>query len=246
MDLYEPIDVPKPVDDGVWIVDGPIERMRLIAWLSMPFSTRMAMVRLESGGLWVWSPTRLSPGLRAHVAALGEVEHIVSPNRLHYAHVAAWKAAYPRAVAWASPGVRARARSQGIEVTFDRDLGDVAEAPWAAEIDQLVFRGSPLLEEVVFFHRRSRALLVADLIQSFEPAKLSFGERLLTRLGGVVDPDGKAPADLRLSFIGHRRAAQSCAARILAWKPERVILAHGRWYPRDGERELRRSLRWLD
>lgn len=31
----------------------------------------------------------------------------------------------------------------------------------------------------------------------------------------------------------------------LGWNPERIILAHGRWYRRDGTAELRRAFRWL-
>lgn len=34
--------------------------------------------------------------------------------------------------------------------------------------------------------------------------------RLLTRLAGTVDPDGKAPLDLRLSFLGRRDQARAC------------------------------------
>jgi hypothetical protein len=32
---------------------------------------------------------------------------------------------------------------------------------------------------------------------------------------------------------------------MLAWKPEKVIMAHGRWYERGGTEELRRAFRWL-
>jgi hypothetical protein len=32
---------------------------------------------------------------------------------------------------------------------------------------------------------------------------------------------------------------------VLAWEPEKVIVAHGRWYERDGTKELRRAFRWL-
>jgi hypothetical protein len=32
---------------------------------------------------------------------------------------------------------------------------------------------------------------------------------------------------------------------ILAWHPQRVILAHGRWYERDGAAELKRAFSWL-
>lgn len=39
--------------------------------------------------------------------------------------------------------------------------------------------------------------------------------------------------------------AAACLERMLAWKPERVVLAHGRWYDHDGSAELRRAFRWL-
>ena len=41
------------------------------------------------------------------------------------------------------------------------------EPDWAADIDQVVVHGSFALTEVVFFHRRSRTALFADLIQNF-------------------------------------------------------------------------------
>jgi hypothetical protein len=31
---------------------------------------------------------------------------------------------------------------------------------------------------------------------------------------------------------------------MLEWQPERVILAHGRWYPENGVAELKRAFRW--
>jgi hypothetical protein len=65
------------------------------------------------------------------------------------------------------------------------------------------------------------------------------------RLGGATDPDGKAPIDMRLSFIRHRRALRASVLRMLAWNPERVIIAHGPWYERDGATELRRAFRWV-
>jgi hypothetical protein len=32
---------------------------------------------------------------------------------------------------------------------------------------------------------------------------------------------------------------------MIAWDPERIILAHGRWYERNGTAELKRAFRWL-
>lgn len=244
MKLYQPLNVPEPVAEDVWVVNGPLVRMAAMG-MSMPFPTRMVVVRLPSGELFLHSPTEIDDGLRAALDRLGTVRHLVSPNRIHYAHIASWKRAYPDAIAWASPGVRARAASQRMEVQFDRDLGDAPAPEWADVLDQLVFRGSKALEEVVFFHRPSRTLLLADLIENFELDRLSGGMRWMARLGGVVDPDGKAPFDLRLTFLGRKKAARAALARMVAWKPERITLAHGRWYPSDGERELARAFRWV-
>ncbi len=92
---YAPLSTLKPLSDGVWWVDGPVGRMRL-GPVSLPFPTRMAVIRLRAGGLWIWSPTAPSPGLFAELDALGPVEHLVSPNRFHYASIGAWKRRYPR------------------------------------------------------------------------------------------------------------------------------------------------------
>src|SRR5207253_182649 len=48
------------------------------------YPTRMAVIRLSGGGLFLWSPIPLTDGLRAEVDALGEVSHIVAPNSLHH------------------------------------------------------------------------------------------------------------------------------------------------------------------
>lgn len=193
----------------------------------------------------MWSPTEPDGGLRAEIDALGPVRHLVSPNKIHYAHIAAWKRIYPEAKAWASPGVRERAASQGIDVSFEADLGDQPEEAWRGDLDQLVFRGSRFMEEVVFFHRRTRTLILADLIENFEPEKIGGAWRSLLRSAGATDPDGKAPIDLRLTFLGGKDAARASFERVLSWEPERVIVVHGRPYERDGAAELRRAFRWL-
>ncbi len=205
----------------------------------------MVVVRLSGGELFVWSPVEFDEGLRSRIDTLGEVRHLVSPNKIHYAHIAAWKQAYPEAIAWASPGAGERAASQNIEVSFDAELGDAAEPEWSGDLDQLVFRGSRYMEEVVFFHRKTKTAILADLIENFEPSKVGGVHGWLTRLAGAAHPDGKAPLDLRLTFLGRKAEARTSFERMLAWSPDKVIMAHGRLYERNGAAELRRAFRWL-
>lgn len=237
---YEPLDTPKPVAADIWLIDGPA-----IRFYGLPFSTRATLVRLADGGLWVHSPTRLTKALAAKVEALGPVRHLIAPNWIHYAYVSQWQARFPEATSWAAPGVARRARSHGMTLRFDHDLAQEAPPDWAGEIDQMIVRGSSVHREAVFFHRASATLILTDLIENFEPGKLGLWLRLATRFGGIADPDGAMPRDMRMTFAKGRDVLREDVRRMIAWAPERVILAHGRWYETDGAAELQRAFRWV-
>ncbi len=236
---YEPLNTPKPVARDIWVIDGPAQR-----FYGLPFSTRATVVRLENGDLWVHSPTALVDALRDDLAALGPVRHLVAPNWIHYAHIADWQATWPDAIAWAAPGVVARAAKHGLMLRFDHDLGSEGEAPWRGQLDQMIVEGSKLHREVVFHHRASRTLILTDLIENFETSKLPVWMRPLIWLAGIDDPDGKMPPDMRLSF-GKGETLADAVDRMIAWGPERLILAHGRWYHRGAVQELERAFRKL-
>lgn len=183
---YPPINTLKRVADNIWIVDGPVIRFGM-PWPKFPFPTRMTVVRLASGDLFVDSPTPITPPLRASIGY-----------------------------------------------------------PWDGAIDTLPVAGS-YMTEVEFFHRASRTLILTDLIENFEPDKVgSLFLRLLTRIGGVSPPHGGLPRDLRLTFTGqHEQGLKAAVETMLAWDPERVIFAHGRWHQAQGTAELRRAFKWL-
>ena len=243
--LYKPINILKQVGEDIWLVDGPIVKMSMYG-TKIPFPTRMTIVRLRNHDLWCHSPTELTPELKTQIDSLGLVRHLISPNKIHYTHIGTWAEAYPEAIAWASPGVRDRAAQQKIEVRFDADLDNKPPFQWAEDLDQLVFQGSRFMDEVVFFHRQSSTLILTDLIENFELDKVSKRFSWWIKVVGIADPDGQTPLDLRMTFWGQKEQARSCLKRMLQWNPEKVILAHGRWYENDGAAELRRAFRWLE
>ncbi len=57
---YDPVGTLKPVASGIWIADGPVIRFRYLG-LRLPFTSRMTLVRLADGAIWVHSPTALTP-----------------------------------------------------------------------------------------------------------------------------------------------------------------------------------------
>ncbi len=105
-------------------------------------------------------------------------------------------------------------------------------------------RGSFALTEVVFFHRASRTVLFADLIQNFPRDWFTGWRGFVCRLGGIVAPNPGTPRDWRTSFLD-RRAARAALNRILVWPIERVLIAHGDLPAEDGAGFVRRALAWL-
>ncbi|MGF1575295.1 MAG: DUF4336 domain-containing protein [Cyanophyceae cyanobacterium] len=236
---YEPLYTLKHIAPNVWIADGG-----WIRFYGLPFPTRMTVLRLSNGDIWVHSPIADKEGLSAAVAALGSIRHLIAPNWIHYAWVPSWQLRFRKALTWASPGVVKRAASKGMQLRFDRELGNDPPIEWAAEIDQRL-ADSGYHREVIFFHLASRTLVLTDLIENFELDKMPWWTQPLLRLGGVCDPDGRMPRDMAASFQRHSQHLRDLVDSMLAWNPERVILAHGRWYPINGTAELSRAFGWL-
>jgi hypothetical protein len=238
---YGPLGVLKPLAADIWIVEGP-EIAFGVGPLKMPFPTRMTVVRLPDGAVWVHSPIEPSKETVAAVRALGPVRFLIAPNTLHYWWIADWSGLFPEAAVYLAPGLERAAKRP---LPPARRLDGGGDAPWAPAIDQVLVAGG-LLTEVDFFHRPSRTLILTDLIENFEPWRIrSRLLRAVVRLGGVADPDGKAPLDMRLSFLPRRKALRAAVRRMLAWEPERIVMAHGRWYAADGAAELLRAFRWV-
>lgn len=234
---YEPVNILKSIAPNIWIADGG-----RIKFYRVPFPTRMTVVRLSTGDMWIHSPIEISNRLSEQVESLGPVRYLVAPNWIHYASIPAWQQRFPEADTFVSPGVVQRAANQGMQLRYDQELSNTPPAVWAEEFDQRL-ADSGIHRELIFFHRASRSLILTDLIENFESNKVPWWMRPLIRLGGVCDPDGKMPRDMATSFMRHPQHIRSLVADMIAWAPERVVLAHGRWYKENGTAELRRAFR---
>ena len=132
----------------------------------------MTVLRLRNGDLFVHSPIAFDAALADDLGSIGRMRHLISPNQFHYAHIGEWSRAFPDALTWASPGVRRRALARGIDVQFTRDLGSSAPEDWQDEVDQTAVPGG-IFGEIVFFHKRSRTLILTDTILNLELDKAS-------------------------------------------------------------------------
>ncbi|MEF2550519.1 DUF4336 domain-containing protein [Aurantimonas sp. A2-1-M11] len=237
--LYPPTDTLKPVADNLWIVDsGPVKPFGL----ALP--VRMTVVQLADDSLLLHSPTRVTDALQAELEAIGDVAHLVAPSSGHWLHVQEWQKRFPRALAWATPGLRNRIPVRRSGVRFDRDLSAGIEG-WPREIEQILVPGIGGFAETAMFHHASRTLLLADLVQNLQANRLQWLARPLAKLAGVTAPRGRAPVYLRAIVRAKGEVAREAARRLVDLNPERVIFAHGAWFDRDATARLRQALGWL-
>jgi hypothetical protein len=216
----------------IWVAERPQR------FYGLEVGTRMTVMRLADGSLLLHSPVVLDPGLRAELDALGPVRFVVAPNRVHHLYAGRVAESYPNARLWVGPGVE-RKRPDFVYVAV---LGDEAPAEWRDQVDQIFFRGRPYENEVVFFHRASRTLILCDLAFNFGP-RTALPTRFLMRLLRSYGRFG--PSTLDPWLIRDRGAARASLERILAWDFDRVVVAHGEVLDRGGYDALRHGYRWL-
>lgn len=238
--VYPPLDVPKQVADGVWIVDGGPVRA-----FGIPLPVRMTVIRLTSDDLLLHSPTRWTPSLQAELGRLGRIRHLVAPTFAHWKFLPEWRAACPGAAVWGAPGLARRRTVRHAGISFDRQVEAGAPPEWAGEVEAVPVPGGFGFCEAALFHRPTRTAVLADLVVNLEPEKLPWAMRLGARLTGSLAPSGSTPLYLRAILALRRADARRAAAQLLDRAPERVIFAHGRWFQTDGTARLTAALTWL-
>ncbi len=225
----------KDFGPSLYVADGPT-----VSFYGFPYPTRMAVARLSDGSAWVWSPVALTDDLVNFMNAFESVSHIVSPNKIHHLFLEQWREQWPKARIYAPPGLAQRKP----ELQFDAELGDEPDPAWAADIDQVIFRGSLAMEEVVFFHRESRTAIVCDLIQRHPEATMTGWKGMLMRLDSLVGDQGSTPREWRASFL-RRGKARAARAKVLSWQPERLLIAHGNCAQTGATEIIERALGWI-
>ncbi len=223
----------KPLAEGLWSYE-----FDQFMPGGMHFPGRMTVARLADGGLWLHSPGPVTDAVAESLDALGPVKHIVAPNRLHHLHLPSATERFPEAAVHGAPGLAAKRK----DVSFDAELGGVAPEAWRGQFDQLVIEGNPLLNEVVFLHRPSRTLIVADLAFNIQESKGWVAPVVLRMVGAW-----RKPAQSRVWRLTTRdRAAAGGSVRsILDWDFDRLVMAHGTPIEAGAREQLAPLLGWM-
>lgn len=223
----------RQISNDVWVAEQPL---RFIGGVEL--GTRMTALRLRDGGLFLYSPVKLSDELQRALTEIGLPRYVVAPNRFHHLFVGEYRNAFPDIQLFAAPGLPEKRP----DLRFDGVLPDDAPEAWKDELDIEFFAGMPMMNEILVHHRASRSLLLCDLAFQYGP-EAPWLTRTCFRLVGAYDRFG--PTVLEKLLIRDRAKARASLERILSWNFDRVILPHGKILDSGGTQALRDGYHWL-
>jgi hypothetical protein len=217
--------------DGLWTVAFPHR------FLGLHLGTRMTVLRLPDGALWLHSVVAIDDFLADEIQAQGPVRHIVMPSLYHHVYAADAIQRWPVARVYAPAAMRQKRP----ELRIDADLTKTADTAWCGALVPVHLDGSTL-DETMFVHGSTRTLICSDLVENFQSSP-HLGTRLYLKVSGL---EGRVAAGgvVRLTYRD-RPAARKSIERLLTLDFDRIILAHGQVLERGGPAALREAFRWL-
>lgn len=202
----------------IWLKEYPIK------YAGTKFNSRMTIVRLKSGNLFIHSPCNIDDELKDQINELGKVEFIVAPGYYHYFHVASAQKAFLDSETFICPGIEKKLPS----LIFDWILGDRPDSRWAEDFDQVLLRGNKYIWEVAFCHKETKTLILVDLIENFtnKTKDVNWALKLWWKLIFHMWENPKPAPEYQFGWKD-KKAARNSLQTILQWDFDKIIISHG-------------------
>jgi len=214
-----PYSLDEYVPGKIYIVEYPIH------YGGIDLFSRMTVVRLDDGKLWVHSPCKLDKQLKSTIDRLGNVAYIIAPGTFHHLYVSDFQSNYSEAETFLCPGLEKKRPG----LRFDWILGNRPDPRWNSEFDQVAIQGTHIISEVVFVHQSSGTLILVDLLENIGDYYTHEAGLLLKFWWKAVFHmwnNPKAAPEYQIGW-GNKKIVRKCLEKILSWDFDRIILAHG-------------------
>jgi hypothetical protein len=198
----------------------------------MRLPVRSTVVTVKDGRVLISPGSKVS---REELANLGTVTDIVAPNLFHCAGVPKAAEVFNSAKLWVAEG----GRDAKVKIKWSGELNET-QWPYQEELPVLQLKGMPLLSEYLFFHKKSRTLIVADLC--FNMVNQSgLGSWLILSLFGTYNQFGVSKFFLK--FVKDKLAFEKSLGHVFAWNFDNIVVGHGANINGGGRELLLRALK---
>lgn len=245
--LSESLIMLRAIDTDLWVAEQPLK------YFGLEVGTRMTVIRLSQDQLVLIAPIKLQDDIADQLNQLGNVSDIIAPNLYHHLFLNQCKQRYPNATVWATSGLQDKCPDLLIDKTLSDSRSDTLrehttksfnglEVAQVVGFNTLDIRGYAPLNEWVFFHAKSRTLIITDLAFHFDRHSSLFAQLVSKVLGGYQQ---LRPSLLEKIATRDKEQVRQSLQPILAWDFERVIMAHGSIIEQDGKRQFQRGYEWF-
>lgn len=216
--------------NAVWHAQQPLK------FGPISLTTRMTVVRLRDGSLWVHSPISPTHELIDELQKVGVVRYVVAPNKSHHLFFLAFLKAYPSAEGFIAAGLALKRPELG---RFPQVSSD---APWSSEIQGFFTEGLPILNETAWFHVDTGTLILTDLLFCFAETNRGI-TALVAKLLGVR---GKLGMSRTMKWATKdKQALARSVFPLLSLPVQRVIVAHDQIVDEQPLAKLKQAFAWL-
>ena len=218
------------VPNSVWHAQQPLK------FGPISLTTRMTIVRLRDGSLWVHSPISPTRELVEEIQCIGTVRYVIAPNKSHHLFFLEFLHAHPNAEGFIASGLDVKRPDLS---GFPRIPH---ETPWASEIQGIFIEGLPILNETVWFHIDTGTLVLTDLLFCFAESNRGIAA-LVSKLLGVHGKLGMSRT-MKLA-VKDKRALAKSVLPLLSLPVQRVIVAHDQIIEEQPLEKLKEAFAWL-
>lgn len=218
------------VPNAVWHAQHPLK------FGPISLTTRMTVVRLRDGSLWMHSPVSPTEELVAALQSIGRVRYVVAPNKSHHLFFLEFLKAFPTAQGFIAEGLESKRADLAGFPHIPRPT------PWSTELEDFFIAGLPILNETAWFHGDTGTLILTDLLFCFSDANGGL-TRLISKLLGVHETLGMSRT-MKLAIRSRQEFARSVLP-LLSLPVQRVIVAHDQIVDDQPVNRLAQAFAWL-
>lgn len=179
----------------------------------------------------------ISPGSRltdSDYKKMGDVTDLIAPNLFHCAGIPAAKKFFPKVKVW---GVKA-VKEVKPQILWD-EIIDESTWPFKEQLPIVCIEGMPKVNEVVFFEKASRSLIVTDLCFNMKNQK-GFASWLILNMFGTYNKLGVSR--FYINFVKDKFLFKKSIEKVLSLDFDNIIVSHGDNYMSAGKEALTKAL----
>ena len=218
------------------IAPGLWSQVEPLSMIGIQFGNRTTVIALENNKLILHSPGKLTPELKHKLDALGDVVYILAPNYYHSLFLEEYVAAYPAVQIHMAP----RLNKKRHDIPCAGVLSNDPDTPWQSVLQQCVVEGMPAFNEVVFYHKASRTLILTDLAVNMLHPK-----GIMTNIHFFIHGANRRFAMSRIVkiMIKNKTTFSDSIKTIMSWDFDRILVSHGEIVPSDGKSLMKNIFR---